>query len=89
MKKIRERLQNLNLSPTRISGCYYFRLCHENEVLRTLNKLPLRHPEKLAIKRLILSDKFTREQKLQLYRRYRTYIEHEAEKISNASRKRT
>lgn len=59
---------------------HYFRLYRKEEVIKTLRKIPLRHPEKVAIKHLILSKKFARKQKGELYRKYRDHIEQEVEK---------
>ena len=81
LNAVRRKLQGFQFHPSKIyankNGRYYFRVPKKREVVEILRKNPLRHPEKIYLKYLILNPKFTIKQKYELYRKYRAYIKQE------------
>jgi len=78
------KLRKLGLNPLirydRISRCYKIQLRRKSEVKKLLEQIKLRHPEKVFLKYLVLSDKFSTTRKSEMYRKYRRHVKQRSQK---------
>ncbi len=84
VNKVKAKLEELGLNPkiryNKESRCYQLQIRREDKVKSLLKRLKLKHPEKVFIKHLILTNKFSKKQKSIIYKKYRKYVKQRSQK---------
>jgi len=84
INKVTEKLRELGLHPkikyNKRSRCYQIQIRRKSEVKCLLKQLMLKHPEKVFLKYLVLSDKFSNGRKSEIYRKYRRHVKQRSQK---------
>jgi len=84
INKIKMNLRKMGLNPLikydKRSRCYKVQIRRKNEIKYMLEKLRLKHPEKVFIRHLVLSNKIDIKKKYNIYIRYRKHIKQVSQK---------